>query len=119
MALELTNGEGRTRLSLEASYMGQDLVVRIFNEGAHIGAIAIGEYDFQSSRVSVSVLTRLGHKDDAVAQQAAYSIGHSTRRPVCVIAGIHLDNITAGEIQQFVDNSAELVKMLIKRMAGV
>jgi hypothetical protein len=116
MVLELTLGEGRVRLRLEASYMGQDLIVRIFNENAHLGAVAIGEWDIQSRRVSVSVVTRLGHKDDVIAQNAAYAISQSTRRPVCVIAGVHLDNITIEEINQFVDHSKQIVQELLKRI---
>lgn len=84
---ELTTGEDRTKVSLLACHMGSDLIVRIYNENAHIGAVAVGEYDHKENRASVSVITRLGHKDDAVAQKAAYLISKSVKRPVCVIGG--------------------------------
>ena len=107
---ELTKGEGRTRVNLVAGEMGDDLIVSIHNENAHIGAVAVGEYDHETGRASVSVITRLGHKDDAIAQKAAYSISKSTRRPVCVIAGIHLENITAEEIDKILENSTMAVE---------
>lgn len=110
MELTLTTGKGRTRISLEASDIGQDLVIRIFNAAAHIGAVAIGEYDLQSTRVSVSLITRLGHKDDVIARKAADAICRHTHRPVCVIAGVHLDNITVEEINRLVDNSSQIVQ---------
>lgn len=107
---ELSKGEGRTGVNLLAGEMGDDLVVSIYNENAHIGAVAVGEYDRETGRVSVSVVTRLGHKDDAIAQKAAYSICKSTRRPVCVIAGVHLDSITAEEIDKILENSTTAVE---------
>ena len=111
---ELTSGEGRTKVSLSAQYMGNDLAVFIYNDNAHIGAVAVGEYDHNEKRVSTSVITRLGHKDDAIAQKAAYSISKSTKRPVCVIAGVHLDNITEQEIGKLLQNASFMVEELIK-----
>ena len=110
---ELTRGKGRTRVNLVASDMGDDLIVSIHNENAHIGAVAIGEYDHEEGRASVSVITRLGHKDDAIAQKAAYLISKSTKRPVCVIAGVHLDDITREEIDKILENSTEAVEEFI------
>ena len=111
---ELTSGEGRTRVSLSAHYMGNEPVVLIYNNNAHIGAVAVGEYDHNEKRTSTSVITRLGHKDDAIAQKAAYAISKSTKRPVCVIAGIHLDNITEQEIDKLLENASFMVEEFIK-----
>lgn len=110
----LSWGEDRLRVSLQATAMGKDLLVQIFNENAHIGAVAVGEYDFKNGRASVSVLTRLGHKDDAIAQRAAYLISKSTQKVVCVVAGVHLDNITQSEIIQLMDNAVRAVQDFLK-----
>ena len=107
---EITKGEGRTRLSLSVQGFGGDLVVLICNENAHIGAVAVGEYDHKEKRASTSVITRLGHKDDAIAQKAAYLISRRTKKPSCVIAGVHLDDITEEEIRQFLANANSLVE---------
>jgi len=111
---ELARGEGRTRINLLAQRFGGDLVVYICNKNAHIGAVAVGEYDHEKNRSSVSVLTRAGHKDDAIAQKAAYLISKHTKRPSCVIAGVHLDHITKAEIQAFLRNANSLVKDFLK-----
>ena len=111
---EVSKGEGRTKVSLSSSYMGSDLVVFIYNENAHIGAVALGEYDHKENRTSTSVITRLGHKDDDVAQKAAHSISRSTRRPVCVIAGIHVDKIIKEEINEILENTESLVEEFIQ-----
>ena len=99
-----SRGESRTKVDLSASSMGSDMVVYIYNENAHIGAVAIGEYDFKNERASTSVITRLGHKDDVIAQRIAYLLAKHFRIAVCVIVGVHLDNITENEIQQILTN---------------
>ena len=113
---ELTTGENRTRVSLSAFPMGSDLVVTIHNENAHLGALALAEYDHKEQRVSCSLLTRLGHKDDAIAQKAAYLISKHTQKPSCVIAGVHLDNISQKELEQILENSRRLVDEFISQI---
>jgi len=88
-------------------------VVRIYNKNAHIGAVAMADYDHEHERASVSVITRLGHKDDALAGEAAYLLSKSIRRPVCVIAGVHLDNITGEEIDEILANTRTAISEII------
>ena len=111
----LTRGKGRTKISLLAHSMGHDLVVCIFNKNAHLGAMAVGEYDHAGKRTSISVITRLGHKDDVIAEKAAYLISKHAKSPSCVIAGVHLDNITDEEIQKVLDNASLLVDELLRQ----
>ena len=110
---EVTKGEGRARVNVTVNSLGSDLVVRIYNQNAHIGAVAVGEYDYEHERASVSVITRLGHKDDALAGEAAYLLSKSTKRPVCVIAGVHLDNITREEIDKILANTKSAISEII------
>jgi hypothetical protein len=110
---ELTKGKGRARVNVTVNSIGSDLVVRIYNQNAHIGAVAIGDYDYEHERASVSVITRLGHKDDALAREAAYLLSKSIRRPVCVIAGVHLDNITREEIDEILANTKTAINEII------
>lgn len=110
---QLSKGEGRLRVNLLANNLGSDPVVFIYNENAHLGAVAVGEYDDKEERASVSVITRLGHKDDAIAQRAAHLISKATKKPVCVIAGIHLDNITKEEIDKILKNAEIAIKEFI------
>jgi hypothetical protein len=106
-------GKGRGRVTLRAMWLGGDLVACIYNQNAHLGAVAVAEWDHEHSRVSVSVHTRLGHKDDAIAQRAAYAIAKSTRAPVCVIAGIHLDSIRQAEIERILSNTDLVVHQFL------
>jgi hypothetical protein len=111
---EFVRGEGRTRLTLSAKSLGDDLVISIYNVNAHIGAVAVGEYDHETERASTSVITRRGHKDDAIALKAAYMVSRKTKRPSCVVAGVHLDDITDEEIQQFLANADSLVEDFLR-----
>lgn len=113
---QLEVGRGRCAVQLLAFSMGNELVVCLFNENAHLGAIAVGEYDSASGRASTSVITRTGHKDDAVAVDAAHTIAKATRNAVCVMAGIHLDNVTPQEIQQVVENCRGVVGKLVAKV---
>jgi len=114
-----SRGEKRTRVELSAFRMGYDIVVSIHNENAHIGAVAIGEYEHNEKRASTSVITRLGHKDDVIAQQIAHLLAKHFRRAVCVVAGVHLDNITNDEIQQIIKNVGLLGNDLIANEGGL
>jgi hypothetical protein len=115
----LHEGTGRTKVSLSTQSMGNDLIVRLFNSQAHIGAVALSEYNPAEKRASTSVLTRYGHKDDSIACMAAYRICRRLKKPVCAIAGIHLDNISKKEIEKIVKNCGILVGRYLKRQSAV
>jgi len=102
-------GVGRTRVGMSVNRIGEDLIVCLFNEAGHIGAVAVAEYCEKENRASVSVITRFGHKEDSLASDAAHKLCKAVRRPVCVIAGIHLDNITNDEIAEILGNCEKLV----------
>ncbi|MBI4288849.1 MAG: hypothetical protein HY671_10525 [Chloroflexi bacterium] len=103
-------------MQLLAFPMGNELVVCLYNDAAHLGAAAVGEHDPASGRASVSVITRTGHKDDAVAVEAAHTIAKAAKRAVCVMAGIHLDDITPQEIVQIGENCRGVVGELVSRL---
>ena len=111
---EINEGLGKTNVTLSIVYMGNDIVVTIFNENAHIGAVALAEYSFNEQRTSVSVVTRLGHKDDVIAQKTAHAITKETKKPSCVIAGIHVDEINESEILEIEHNSDILISRLME-----
>ncbi len=98
-------GKGRTRVCLTAWGMGQDFLVLIYNRNAHLGAVSVSEFDVRVGRNSVSTITLLGHKDDALSREAAYSIGKATKKNISVVAGVHIDNITPEEISRALDNA--------------
>jgi hypothetical protein len=112
--IRLSQGKARTKIDLLAYYLGSDLVVCIYNENAHLGAVAIGEYDQREGRASSSVITRLGHRDDEIAKRQAHLIAKRTKKPVCVISGVHLNSITVPEIDEILSQADGLVAELLK-----
>jgi gallate decarboxylase subunit D len=113
----LNEGKGRTRVSLSAQWIGKDLIVCLFNKQGHLGAVAMADFSNEEKRASTSVITRLGHKDDSIAYYAAYNLCKRLRKPVCAIAGIHLDNITEEEITQISQNCDALVEKFSRQSA--
>jgi gallate decarboxylase subunit D len=113
----LTEGSGRTQVGLSTQRIGNDLIVCLFNARGHIGAVAVADYSLAEDRVSTSVITRLGHKDDSVACRAAHALCKQFREPVCAIVGIHLDNISSEEIMQIKQNCDKLVQEFINLIA--
>ena len=109
-SLLLHEGSGRTHISLSNHWIGNDLIVCLFNESGHIGAVAVAEFSREEGRASTSVITRFVHKEDAVASHAAHQLCKALKRPVCAIVGIHLDAITDEEIEQIRQNCDRLVK---------
>lgn len=99
-------------MSLTTKPIGNDLIVYLFNEHGHLGAVALAEYSAEENRASTSVITRLGHKDDVVAYSTARRLCKLLKKPVCAIAGIHLDNITEEEITRITRNCERLVDRL-------
>lgn len=116
--LRLHEGKGRTRVSLSTHTIGEDLIVCLYNGAGHIGAVAVADYDRKSRRASTSVITRLGHKEDSLAAEAAHALCRILKQPVCAIAGIHLDNITGEEIEQIVLNCRKLLAQCGRRLSA-
>ena len=109
-------GEGRTRVGMSVNRIGEDLIVCLFNDAGHIGAAAVADYCEKENRASVSVITRPGHMEDALASDSARRLCKAVRRPVCVIAGIHLDDITKDEIAEILENCDKLTRTFCPRI---
>jgi gallate decarboxylase subunit D len=110
-------GNGRTQVSLATNWIGKDLIVYLFNDSGHIGAVAIAEYFEQEDQTSTSVITRFGHKEDSIASNTAHILCKTLKIPVCAIAGIHLDNITGDEIAQIIQNCSQLTNECSRQLA--
>ena len=111
-------GSGRTKVFLSVREIGEDLLVRLFNEQEHVGAVALSEYHPGARRASTSVLTRFGHKDDVIAYTAAYKMCRRLQKTVCAVAGIHLDAVTEEEISRLKANCDRLVERYLDAVAG-
>ena len=116
--MQLRKGRARTEVTLKAERFGDHPVIYIFNENAHIGAVALADYDAAHGTASVSVITRAGHKEDLIARGAAYRVSKALQKPVCVLAGIHIDKAGPDEIRLLRRNAALVVTAFLKASAG-
>ncbi len=117
----ISQGEGNTRVTLEANIVGQDMVVVITAGKAHVGAVALAvpcEKNAEGVTASCSVLTVPGHRDNIPAERAAMRLCKLLQRPISVTAGLHIDKATEEEIQLLLENSEVVVENLMLSMRG-
>ena len=96
--------------------VGQDFVVVIWGgERPHIGAVALAQSrqslkDHEKKSATASVLSILGHKEDAVVKSVSERLAAVADRPVVVTAGMHWDNLK----NQTLNRSLRMWKYLLR-----
>ncbi len=113
----LEAGEGRCRIQARILPMGDHLLVAVTGGEAHIGAAALAEpYTSRkgpgNTGVSLSVLTRTTHKEDAIAREMAFGLASAGKVPVLVCCGIHVDDITPVEVEEINRNADTLLEKI-------
>lgn len=102
--------------------IGEDLLVAIWGgERHHIGAVAVAQPrpSLKNHRVrsaTASVFCYVGHKDDVIAKEAAEKISSALNTNVTVTAGAHWENIDEAGVKDIMENSRQLVEMIIERI---
>ena len=115
--------EGAFDLSAAVTRVGDDIVVIIWGgEKPHIGAVALAQprkslEDAEKMSATASVLSILGHKEDAVVKSVSERLAAVAGSPVVVTAGMHWDGLQAKEIKQVLKNVELLTSMVEKYLA--
>jgi hypothetical protein len=110
------------RIEALVEKIGEDLLIAIWGgDRYHIGAVAAAQprpslRDKREISATASVFCYVGHKDDLVAKEAAERISSALNTNVVVAAGIHWDDIDEAGITCVMENSRELVEMIIERI---
>jgi hypothetical protein len=103
--------------------IGQDLLVAMWGgERPHIGAVAVAQprpslSDQSAVSATASVFCYVGHKEDGIAKEAAESLSAALNRNTTVTVGMHWDNIDEAGIKTIVENSRQLVNMILDEMS--
>lgn len=111
------------RLEASVKEIGKDLLIAIWGgERPHIGAVAVAQprpslRDKREISATASVFCYVGHKDDVIAKEVAEKISSSLNRNVTVTVGIHWDDIDEAGIGAIIENSKQLVEMIIEKVA--
>lgn len=118
MSVSAACGEGRLAVAGTAILLGDDVLVHLTGgTGPHIGAVALavvrpslaGEGRISSTP---SLLTLPGHKEDALALEGATSLAAATGRNVVLVAGLHVDEATPGDIRTLVAGARQVLERL-------
>ena len=104
---------GRAKLVLDQKQVGNDHVLTLTGGEGHVGAVAVGLFDEKSARASASVITLPGHRDEGIALDGARRVSEITKAATVFIVGIHLDNITKGEIDKIIVASKQMTDKFI------
>ena len=104
---------GRIKLILDHKQIGDDHVLTLAGGEEHVGATAIGVFDEKSGRVSASVISLPGHRDDIIALYGARRVSEVTKATTVFIVGIHLDSITKDEIDKIIVASKHMTNIFI------
>ncbi len=103
--------------------IGKDLLVAIWGgERHHIGAVAVAQprpslKDHRVRSATASVFCFLGHKDDIIAKEAAEKISSALNTNVTVTAGVHWEHIDEVGMKDIIENSRQLVEMIIEKIS--
>ena len=112
------------RLEASVQEIGKDLLIAIWGgDRPHIGAVAVAQprpslKDRGVLSATASVFCYVGHKDDVVAKEAAERLSTALNRNVTVTVGIHWDDLQEAGIKTVVENSQQLVNMIIAKISG-
>ena len=113
--------EGRLKICFQAIAVGKDLCV-ILSGGTkpHIGCVTLSTprtslADPQAISATTSVVNRIGHKDDGVANYVSHTISSALNTHVVVACGIHVDSITVSEIEVVSSMVKGLVEEYIRK----
>ncbi len=119
--IKLSYGEGRYLINMLAVVTADGISITVTGgEKPHVGAMAMCVPSLSANDNKVSVDTwitpRSGHKDDQVAAMLARQVCMETRQTTAVVAGIHIDQAQASEIEQLLDNSKHAAKLICTKI---
>ncbi|APF19628.1 prenylated flavin chaperone LpdD [Caldithrix abyssi] len=104
----------KNEVELNAFFMGEDLIVAISGGEAHLGAVAVGMcYGADHKKSSVSLIGLPGHQEDVLIFPIARRLSKALQTNVCVMAGIHFDQLTGVQIMDIVQTAEDLTDQLI------
>jgi hypothetical protein len=103
--IEITRAEGRINLKLNAFLLGEDLCIIVTGgDKPHLGAVTVG-----SKQVEAWTFCFPHHKEDEVTKLLYAVITETFDKNVMICCGIHIDNISASEIDTVVSLCREMI----------
>ncbi|NLY56826.1 MAG: hypothetical protein GX058_10025 [Firmicutes bacterium] len=122
--MRLSEGAGKYRVEAALHATAEGYILHLLGgEKPHVGAVVIAQprpslTGDGSISCTTSSLPLLGHKDDLVAKPVAEAIAKATGQTVVAIAGIHIENATAAELDELQRNVEVLTAKLLRELEG-
>lgn len=96
--MEITKSCENITLSAKVLDVGEDLLIILTGGRAHIGAVSLANSKNEAKTVSLDT-----HKEDIITQKVASHLREKTDKNICVVAGIHFDDISKKQIEIVLD----------------
>ncbi|MBC5688420.1 hypothetical protein H8S37_05685 [Mediterraneibacter sp. NSJ-55] len=98
--------------------MGKDYTIALYGGGRpHVGCVVMSTARPSLSGVGIgvtsSVISGVGHKEEFVARQFAESLAKEKNCTVVCSCGIHIDNITAEQIDMIQKKCEKLIERIL------
>jgi len=90
----------RTNIFLRMEVFGEDILLKLFGSGSHIGAVITCIPSENEIITNVSVTGN--HKEDVVARPLAETVCSITGKKTVCISGIHIDNASKKDIEDVI-----------------
>ena len=124
MIIRLHTAYGNYPYSIEAAatVTADGVNMEVFGgQRPHVGAVAFGVPrpsldDPARMSSNVTVVPRLGHKDDEIARTAAGRAARILGTPVVVVVGIHIDQASPDDIALLVDHTNKALDQLLDQI---
>jgi hypothetical protein len=124
-SVTVSSGTGRHTVTITAVFTGKGVIVHLFGgEKPHVGAVAISlpRPSLKDPRVTSSdaiVVPLPGHKDDELARPVGKHLASFCNEPVVVVAGLHVDQATASDIDLLQENTRAALDKLCARIQDI
>lgn len=91
--MEISISKGRITLSVKVLHIGEDILIIISGGKAHIGAVSLTNHKNAPKTISLD-----SHKEDVITSNMAKTLQTKTKKNLCIIAGVHFNDILPREI---------------------
>ncbi|MBP5351876.1 MAG: hypothetical protein J6Y56_07950 [Fibrobacterales bacterium] len=101
--------ETQDAVELRLERIGPDFLLRISGGAEHVGALAL--FDGEPKWIKIE-----GHREGALAAEAARTLGPKLGGRLVVVAGIHYDSISREAIARIVGNVRKLAEEISRAL---
>jgi hypothetical protein len=113
----MSEGRGRTEVSLAVMSQGRDLLLTVTGGDAHVGAVAVrSPAGGTQGEPHTAAIVVPGHKEGPLATEGAARLAAVTGSTCVAVVGIHVERATPEEIARIVTNAQRGFERLVSTL---